>query len=306
MPTPYCHVVDPLRKFNPQLTEGTLDNEDYIQNADREQVRARIDAVSDEWDQTTGTPMREVRVGSAGDPRTYERHDADRNQGYSPLTVSLNNGDIVPLDSTSGDALEIRTGRDTWEDVTDDEGDSWVLDHDRGELKLYRLLANRVYFEAPDERYVRLTYRYGALGGGRNRGGETTLDSKVTDSETSLSVADAARLPADGGVMLIASDTVDEYVRVTDVNTSTDTLTVTRGTRATTAKPHSAGATVHYCPPAVRDAVAAKVARELLMYDDWVDDLANAGDGLSDSDKLDTWQRAWDQAASKHSAVRTL
>ena len=308
MPVPYCHVVDVVRKFDPTLTESEIDGDSYIGNEDREQIRARIDAVSDEWDRSTGTPMRLVRVGSSGNPRTYERHDAVRQSGYSPLTVSLDNGDIVPLDSNSGDKLEVRTGRDSWEDVTDQEGDEWVLDHDTGQLKLFRLLVNRVYFEAPDERYARLTYRYGALGGARDRGGETTLDRSLagSDSDTSISVTSAARLPADGGVMLLSSESEEEYVRVTDVDTSNDMLTVVRGIRATTVTSHAAETAVHFCPLSVRDAVAAKTARELLRYEDWVDQLVETGDGPGAADKMASWQDAWKDALSKHSSVRRL
>jgi len=307
MPVPYCHLVDVLRKFNPQLSESAIDLDDYIGYEDRAQIRARIDAVSDEFDQQTGTPMRLVRRGSPGDPRTYEYHDADRpDRRTFPLRVDLDGRDIVPLDPDAGDTLEVRQGRDDWDDITDGEGDEWWLDHETGDLKLFQLLVSRVYWEAPDERYLRATYRHGALGGGRDRGGQTTLDSQADDTATNLSVADAARLPNGGGVMLLGAGDDAEYVRVTDVDASTDTLTVSRGERATTATTHESGTPVHYCPLSVRDAVAAKAARELLRYEDWVDDLVEAGDGLGASDKMDAWQQAWQDALAKHSAVRVM
>ncbi|MBX0325806.1 hypothetical protein EGH21_22570 [Halomicroarcula sp. F13] len=306
MPVPYCTDIDVVRKFNPQLGEAALEANDYIGNEDREQIRARIDAVSDQFDESTGRAMREVRVGSPGSPRTYEYYDAQRQRHRYPLEIDLDHEDIVPIDPGAGDTLEVRDGRDSWDDITAGEGDDWFLDYDDGELKIFELLVNRIYFEARNERYLRATYRHGALGGGRRRGGQTTLASQIDDSATSLSVADSARLPADGGVMLVGTGTDAEYVRVTDVDTSTDTLTVARGIRATSAASHASGDTVHYCPLEVRDAVAAKTARELLRYEDWVDELIEAGNGLGASDKMDAWEQSWTDACANHSAVHRM
>lgn len=306
MPVPYCTDIDVVRKFNPQLGEAALDANDYIGNEDREQIRARIDAVSDEFDESTGRAMREVRVGSPGAPRTYEYYDAQRQRHRFPLLVDLDHQDIVPIDPDAGDTLEVRDGRDSWDDITSEEGDEWFLNYEDGELKIFELLVNRIYFEAQDERYLRATYRHGALGGGRRRGGQTALDGQVDDSGTSLTVTDSARLPADGGVMLVGTGAGAEYVRVTDVDTSMDTLTVTRGIRATSKTSHASGTPVHYCPLEVRDAVAAKTARELLRYDDWVDELVEAGSGLGASDKMDAWEQAWTDACAKHSVVHRM
>jgi hypothetical protein len=306
MPVPYCTDIDVVRKFNPQLGEAALNQNDYIQNNDREQIRARIDAVSDEFDENTGRAMREVRVGSPNSPRTYEYYDAQRQPHRFPLRVDLDHEDIVPIDPNAGDTLEVRDGRDSWDDITDAEGDEWFLDYDDGELKIFELLVNRIYFEARDERYLRATYRHGALGGGRRRGGQTALDGQISDSATSLSVTDSARLPADGGVMLVGTGTDAEYVRVTDVNTSTDALTVSRGIRATSSSSHPDQAPVHYCPLEVRDAVAAKTARELLRYDDWVDELVEAGQGLGASDKMDAWEQTWTDVCANHSVVHRM
>jgi len=306
MPVPYCTDIDVVRKFNPQLGETALKQNDYIGNEDREQIRARIDAVSDKFDENTGKAMRELRVGSPGAPRTYEYYDAKRQGRRYPLQIDLDHEDIVPIDPDAGDTLEVRKGRDSWDDITSDEGDEWFLNYDEGELKIFEFLVNRIFFEAPDERYLRATYRHGALGGGRRRGGQTTLDGQVDDTTTSLSVTDSARLPADGGVMLVGTGTDAEYARVTDVGTSTDTLTATRGIRATSKTSHDDGAPVHYCPLEVRDAVAAKTARELLRYDDWVDELVEAGQGLGASDKMDAWEQAWTDACANHTMVHRM
>lgn len=300
----YCHVVDVLRKFNPQLTETNLDNDDYIGYEDREQVRARIDAVSDDFDDQTRSPLRLVRTGSPGAPETYEHVGVEGSGKRAPLRASLAHRNVVPFDADAGDALEVRTSRDGWRDVTSLAGSKYTLDHRSGRLRLYNRLTNWIYWDVPDDRYIRATYRHGALGGSRTDGGQTTLSSQAAQGATSLSVQNAARLPS-SGVLLVGND---EYVRATSVDYGTDTVTVERGIRATTDQDHSSGAVVHYCPLNVRDAVAAKTARELLRYEDWVDELAfaDASQQIGASEKAESWQDAYDSALAKHSAVRQL
>lgn len=299
----YCHVVDVLRKFNPQLTESAVDSNDYIGNNDREQIRARIDAVSSKLEQQTGVAFRLTREGSPGAPETYEHQEVD-GEPAPPMRVSLDHRMVLPFDSTENDTVEIRTGKNNWQDITDEAGDEFVLRNRVGALEIYRFLINRIYWDARDNRYLRATYRHGALGGSQQHGGQTTLDGSIggTDSDTSVTVTNASRLP-NRGVLLIGNN---EYVRLTDVDYSTDTLTVTRGERSTSINSHSDGATVHYCPESIRDGVAAKTARELLRYDDWVDELTEAGGGLGASDKMEAWQDSWENLLANESDVRRL
>ena len=307
MPVPYAAITDVLRLFDPSLTVADVQSDDYIGNQDVAQLRARLDSVSDDWDRLSGTPMRLRRAGTPGAPRTWDYYDADE-YGRYPLVVDLDHRDIVPLDSSAGDRLEIRTGQDSWTDVTDQEGDEWILDHETGELKLYRLLVNRVWWEAPDERFVRLTHRYGALGGSRDRGGQTTLTSQAGAGDTTLEVANAARLPADGGIVRLGDASPAEYARIstTDATTSPNTITVSRGERATSATSHASGTVVHYCPEGVRDAVAQQTAAELVRYDTFIQRVDGDAEGVSPEAKLDRWDAAWDQALASASAVRTL
>ena len=299
----YAHPVDVLRKFNPQLTQNTLDQNDYIGNNDEQQIRARIDSVSSELEAETGAAFRLQRTGSPAAPETYE-HQGVKGEPRPPMRVSLDHRNVLPFDSNQDDTVEVRTGKDDWTDITADAGDEFVLKHHEGVLEVYRFLIQRIYWDARDNRYLRATYRYGALGGNQDIGGQTTLDGSLggNDTDTSVSVADAARLP-NRGVLLLGND---EYVRVTDVNYSTDTLTVDRGVRSTSVTSHSDGDVVHYCPEDIRDAVAAKTARELLRYDDWVDELVEAGQGLGASDKMDAWQETWESALENESTVRKL
>lgn len=299
----YAHPVDVLRKFNPQLTQNSLDQNDYIGNNDEQQIRARIDSVSNQLEAETGVAFRLQRTGSPGAPETYEHQEVD-GEPAPPMRVTLDHRNVLPIDSNQDDTIEVRTGKNDWKDITDQADDEFVLKHHEGVLEVYRFLIQRIYWDAADNRYLRATYRYGALGGSQDIGGQTTLDGSLggSDSDTSVSVTNAARLP-NRGVLLLGND---EYVRLTDVNYDTNTLTVERGVRATSAASHEDGDLVYYCPEYVRDAVAAKTARELLRYDDWVDELVEAGQGLGASDKMDAWQDSWERALRNESTVRRL
>lgn len=298
----YCHPVDVLREYNPQLTETNLQNAEWIGNADLAQVRARIEATSASFDSKSGTPLRLVRRGSPGTPETYETHDAPTRGVTAPIVVDLDNRGILPFDSDEGDVVELRTGRDNWEDVTAEAGNEFALESRPGRLTLYRWLVNRIHWESPTQRYLRVSYRYGGLGGGRDAGGQTTLDSSATNSTTTLSVTNAGRL-VEGGVVLVNNS---EYVRITDVDYTTDELTVKRGVWATTADSHDSGDVVHYCPESVRQAVAQKVAAGAIRHEEWVANLVDGDGGVDPSRKLDDWEAAFDAACARHSAVRTI
>ena len=299
----YCAVEDVIRKFNPQLTRSALEQGDYIGSGeDLEQVRARIEAVSAEFDDLTRRALRERRVGSPGTPATYEYQDARHSgRGRRPVRVSLDHDNIVPLDPSAGDEIAVRTGKDSWRDITSQEGSKFSVNYRKGTIKLWTWLRQLIWWDAPDDRYLRACYRYGALGGNQNQGGQTALTSAVTDSDTVLSVEAVGRLPASGS--LLVGDA--EYVRIEGVDYDNDELTVTRGVRSTPATAHSSGDVVHYCPENVRDAVAGKTAEELLRYDDWVDELIDAN-GVGAQAKLDDWESEWETALAKHSGVKKL
>jgi hypothetical protein len=305
MPAPYCTIEDVLRRFDPSLDPSDLDQGNIIGADSTAQIQARIRSVSQDWDRDTGTPLRLRREGSPGAPRTYEHHDANPQAARFPLRVDLDHNDIVPFNASAGDAVEIRTGRDSWEDITSGEGEDYVLLYEEGEMKLFQLLVQRVWWEAPDERYLRTTYRYGSLGGSRRRGGETTLSGDVTDAATTLSVADASRLPADGGIFLVAGQdgSDNEYVRATGVDTKADEVSVTRGANGTSATTHSSGAVVHYSPEDVRDAVAGQAAAELVRYDLSLNRTDGENAAISPSTKLDDWQQEYQRVKAQYSAV---
>lgn len=294
MSLPYCAIVDVERKLDTTVRNTT-------------EARRKIDAASQRWDQTTGRPMRQLRVGTAGAPATYESHNVDRPSGRAlPLKVDLNHSHIVPIDADE-DVIEVRVGRDEWRDVTDERGDEWVIDNDRGQLRLFRFLISRLRFEDPSERAVRLSYRYGALGGDRNRGGQTALTSSVTDTDTTLAVDSVVGLPTPGAVVAIGEPGGTlEYARVTDIDGSANELTVARGVDQTDADSHDAGAIVHYVPLDVREAVAAKAAVDLLTDDEAQIGVADDAETTDRGEKRDQYNEEWRRAARNYSAVRTI
>ena len=297
----YCHVVDVLRKFNPSLAEVDLGTEDFIGNADLKQVQARIDGVGSMYD-GRATEARLLRQGAPGTPSTYETYDAPHRGWSKQMTIDLDGRNVLPFDASAGDVIEVRTGRDQWDDITANAGSEYTLESPPGKLNLYRRLFSRVYFEDRTNRFLRVSYRHGALGGSRDRGGQTTLDGDLDMTTTSVPVANAGRLPS-GGVMLIDND---EYVRVTDVDYGTDTLTVTRGERATTKSTHDGGAVIHYCPESLREVVAGMAAVELVRYDDWTASIVDGDRSVDPQQKIDDWEAAFEAACASNSDVRVL
>jgi len=296
----------PLPYATPEAIQRKLDKPlDNLGSDERQRYRTRGETASQQWDRATGNPMRSVREGAVGEPATWEYHNA-RDPGYEPVVISLDHGHIQPIDSTAGDQIEVRTGRDSWDDVTDEAGDEFVLLHDRGQLKLFRFIINRAFFEPRDERFVRLTYRHGALGGDRDRGAETTTDGSVSQGDTTISVTSAGRFPQPPFVADLGSPTAHERVRVTSVDRNADELTVERGVRGTDDEAHGDEDVVQYSPDDVREAVAARAAELLTLDDDARPSLPNDGQTTSRSSRADRFRTEWENTAAKYSEVRQL
>jgi hypothetical protein len=251
--------------------------------------------------------MRSIRVGSQSRTETWEYHDVREARNGPPVRVDLDYGSILPIDSDAGDRIEIRKGRDSWDDVTDEEGDTWTLNYRSGELKAYRFLISRAFFEEPHERFLRLTYRHGGLGGDRNLGAETALTADVTDTETTLPVDDSAVFPRAPFTVLL-SDGVDspEYATVTDVDNTANELTVERGQESTGAVAWTTGATVQYTPADVREAVASKATEQLMMNDDADLSVPDNGNLSSRAERAERLRDEWEETCGKYSGVRTL
>lgn len=303
MPIRYAHPVDVLRKFDPQLSTEDLDDGDFMRaRGAEEQIVARLETATDDFDDLTRRPMRETRVGSPGHPATYEFHSADIYRYQRGVKVWLDYDYIHPIDTNEDDKIEMRSGKDSWKDITSQEGERWEAHYQKGWIRVFSRLVRTMWRRPLDDRFIRITYRHGALGGNRRRGGQTTVSGSHTDSETSISVADASRLPSAGLVLVDNS----EYMRVSSVDYSADTITVTRGDRLTTAASLDGGETVHYCPAGVREAVAAQAAREMVIYDDYTDEIVEGSGAINPREKLDEWKDEWEQSLGRHSGVRTV
>lgn len=297
MPLPYCTAEDIVRKLDHAP--------DHLNPDFRTRYETRARAASQRWDRETGSPARQIRVGAADRPETWETHDAPDRSDF-PLVISLNNGDVQPIEASAGDAIEIRTGRDTFEDVTGEEGDEWIIDNRRGQLKLFRFLVQRLYFESPDERLVRLTYRHGALGGSRDEGAVTTLTSSVTDSDTTLPTNDPSAFPATPFVAALGVSADYEYVRVTDIDTGTGDVAVVRGVDFTDKASRPDGATLQYVPPSIREAVAARAAVPLVLDDDAVTTAPDNGQFAKRNERAEELRAEYRDAARSNSDVLTL
>lgn len=298
MPLPYATPEDVARLLD--------DPPEQLTSERRTVYQSRVERASQKWDKSTGEPMRTIRTGSRDRPETWEQHDAREVRGAPPVRINLDHGDIVPFDRDAGDRLEIRKGRDTFDDVTDEEGDTWVLDYRRGELKIYRFLIDRAVFERAAQRFMRITYRHGGLGGDRDRGAETTTTASVTPDATTLPVAEASVFPQAPFSALVGSRTTQEVVEVTGVDTDTDELTVARGQEFTTPVTLSSGDTVQYTPADVREAVASKATEQVIMNDDADFAVPDNGNLSSRAERAERLRDEWEQTAATYAGVRTL
>lgn len=300
--TNYVLPIDVTRRFDPTTKQTDLDSNDYITVEDLDTINARIEGVESAFESDTETALRERRVGSKGSSGTWEYLEAKRSHQF-PTVYTLGQSNVLPIDSSKGDKIEVRTSRDSWRDITADEGSRWVLvDPRQGKLEFYSRLRHTIQFRVrPGVRFIRLTYRHGALGGDSTRGGQTDLGQSVSGSATptGVSVDDASRLPPGGGTMLLGGA---EYVRVENVDPAADTVDIAerglRRTDETTA--HSSGDALHYCPMKVREAIAGKCAAELAMVENFVDQLTNTGDTLDLNQKIDRWETEYQNAVARY------
>lgn len=292
----YCTALDVLRRFDPQIDQTALDGKEFIGNNDEEQVIARIEGVESKFEREA-RPLREVRVGAG--PGSYVYKSA-KGRGF-PVHVYLDHMQIVPIDPAAGDVIERRTGRDNWVDITNQEGSAWVADYRKGKLTVFELpgRGHLPVLRNYRDRYIRISYRHGALGGDPRAGGQATLGENLTQGQTgTVSVTDAGRLPGTGGTMLIDGA---EYVEIAAVDLENNTVDIAaRGLRGTADAARSSGDILHYCPMDVREAIASLTAREAVLYDDWTDQLIDTASGPKPAPKLDEWKQEFDDAVANY------
>jgi len=290
----YALPMDALRKFDPTMQQSDLDNNAFIGHDDEEIIISRLEGVESKWDRNA-TPMRPVRVGGGDAPK----YKSAKGAGF-PVHVYLDHRNVIPFDASQGDMIERRTGRDSWTDITNREGSSWVADYEMGKLTLYTLpgRGNLPALRNYRDRFVRLSYRLGA-GGDYISAGQTTLSASLSAGATeTVSVANASRLPETGGVMLVGGS---EYVEISAVDESADEVTIrSRGLRLSEDTSHDTGTVIHYCPMDVREAIAAKAARELVIYDDYTDWLVEGSEAFDRRAKLDEWEQEWNSTVASY------
>ena len=304
---PYCHIIDVLRRFDPTLTVSELgdDTSSFVGPDGVQKVEARIQEAGDEFENKTGHAMRERRVGAPGRPDTYEQHGIKRHTFRSGAKVWLEHRHVLPIDPAEGDAIEVRVGRDNWRDITGNEGPRWNADYVDGWIRLHsRWQATNRWQKDLREHNIRITYRYGSLGGDRGRGGETVLSDDVDDF-SAPTVENPGRLPPRGTVLVGGAED-GEYVQYGGIDYNTGQLErFSRGERATSASARDGGTLVHYCPLSVRSAVADKTAVELLTYDDFTNQIGES-DNISPSNKVEGWNENFEKALQKHSEARSM
>lgn len=297
----YAIVEDVLRKFELDISESDFGNEVKNSETVLERIRSHLEGVESEFENLTDKPYREVRIGFPDTPGTYEYLESygGKQSITNPTNLYLNHREVVPLDSTQDDVFEIRTGRDTWKDKTDAEGDEWRADYKMGKIEYFAgpgrgTLSLRGIKDWGNE-VARLSYRYGALGGDQNEAGQTALTNQLTDGSTGDTTVDNLnRLVYGQNIYLLEGS---EYVLATvdGNNFSIDQ----RGMRNTTDEQHPAGSTVHYCPLHIRDGISAKAAIELLRQDDTLDILIEAGSELQRNEKIRQLESQWNRLITK-------
>jgi hypothetical protein len=297
--------IDVARLFDSTVSTAQI-SADTFQNTgdDTDLLESMIEDAEDEFHRATDNRMKIGTVGLPGTRETYEQQaydisghnaykrnfsavfsDYDRDQ----KTLELDRERILPFDPAAGDEVYIYRGLDefgeSWEDITAEQGESWdILNHRQGvfvfgtELYYESIVGDRGGLsrfsddELSEVRFA-ITYRYGGLGGSRSTTAEATLDTSITDTETgSVAITDAAGVPSTSEVVVKIDR---EYLSVAFAPDAGTVDILKRGVRGTQAASHDADATIVYTPPAVRKAVSARAAEQLVVsgrYQDWLPD----------------------------------
>ncbi|RDZ61365.1 hypothetical protein C5B90_19010 [Haloferax sp. Atlit-12N] len=144
------------------LTAATDSDPSMAAQWERDRAKRRAVAATETWVRETGKAFHAVRVGDPNEPRTWPVFDVQDAVSWSPATIILDEQPL-PIDAVEGDAIEVRDGRDSWDDITAEEGDSWTLDYRRKRLRIHHRRFARKPWDDPNTRFCRLTYRYGPL-----------------------------------------------------------------------------------------------------------------------------------------------
>lgn len=283
----YCLPIDALRNIDSSLDQSDF-GDNFSMPISEEAMLAHIEAVESEFEQraTPLTPSFVVNEYHEGIRRDY---------GW---TVYLENENIVPFNSGAGDKVEIRVAEDSWKDVTDEstlDPDSGVVEIDQ---RFVRVSPGR-FIDDTNFR-VRVTYRYGNTG---DESGETNLTETLDGNAslpTTVGVSDASVIRP-GETVLLGDD---EYVLISEVNTSSNTITIAgRGLRGTNKIEHSVDTRVGYMPMEARDAIASGVASRIIQQDDFLDVLnEGVGDSIDNQTKVEDLRNRFEELVGRYSS----
>ena len=184
------------------LDEDPEKAEQYL----KDRATKRAAAATEKWINRTGRPFHSVRVGATDEPRSWEVHDVQHALSWHPATVLLDNGRPLPLDPAEGDTIEIRDGRDSWDDVTDEEGDAWAMDYRRRRLRVFERRLGVRPWDDPNTSFVRLTYRYGPLGEEVEITDDNVVESVPPDVTQAVAAKAASMLALDDDALTSVPD----------------------------------------------------------------------------------------------------
>jgi len=322
--------IDVARQFDHTATQTQIDSDTFQGTGDDSDTLAgMIEDAEDELRSRVSQDLRLSREGVPGQRETFEQASykvsghrwfkqsfsrTGRNYDPEPVRRNLDHGRILPFDTSEGDAIYVfrgirGTNTETWEDISDEKGDTWdILNNRQGTLVIHPIELRRAMLTGGqsiglsasrlDEVRVAISYRYGALGGSRGYAGQTSLAGSLTADETdtsTVSVENASRLPvgaAGGSIILLLGG---EYVSAT-VDTANDEITVqTRAVRGTSAEAHDSGDRVQYTPGAIRKAVAARAGMQLIQAGRYSAFMPDSEDAIDKGDMMDQLEATWSQ-----------
>lgn len=259
---------------------------------DRAYLETLIDRAEARWDREA-TPMKPTPVGTAGVPAYFDAAGKPW-----PVTIYLGHMNVHPIDANMGDFVEIRTGRDQYNDITNQEGSAWTADYAEGTIEIYRAPGRGQLpaFNRVRDRFLKISYHISA-GGDFSRAGQTTLGEDLSESGTgSFDVSDADRLPETGETVLLGGS---EYAYVSGADHDADTIEIAeRGVDFTTKTAHGSGTEVHFCPSEVRDAVGLMAAVRIADGEHFTE---GAFDGDLDWEtKIERWDEEIDDTVAAY------
>jgi hypothetical protein len=303
--TSYCTLLDALRVFDPNLDTADIESDEYLSANTLETVQSQLEGVIDTFESDTNAAFRETAYGQTGVRGSYHRlskSELINEESRSRPTRFYLRPNLVPFDPDAGDELLIRTGPDSFDDITPDTT-RYTVDWRRGEVELFdafdrtflRKRIGSVYRSSP----VLVRYRYGAGGHRRGDAGETATAAQVDDTEgATVGIEDANRLPPNLDRPVLIGQR--EYARI-DIDRSNDEITLTdRGLRGTNAVSHASGSQVHYCPMDIRQAVAYRTAEALNDWDFLVEWVSENVDYSDVEGRIQRASEVYDRAVANH------